>query len=69
LLSGFVLVVLPAYLPGLSPEWQSAVFGAGALAAVLLSESGVISRLWLAVTDPGPRSVLRVRRLPVGSAR
>jgi branched-subunit amino acid ABC-type transport system permease component len=69
LLSGFVLVVLPAYLPGLSPEWQSAVFGAGALAAVLLSESGAISRLCLAVTDPGPRSVLRVRRLPAGSPR
>lgn len=69
LLAGFALVVLPAYVPSLTVEWQVALFGAGAILAVLLTDSGLGDRVRAAAVNPGPRSVLRTRPIPMGSAR
>ncbi|MEW6472001.1 MAG: ABC transporter permease [Actinomycetota bacterium] len=68
-LAGFLLVVAPGYLGGLTVEWQTLIFGAGALVAVLSAETDLSG--WLAgrEREEKSRSPLQTRRwaAPVAS--
>ncbi|HZQ79904.1 MAG TPA: ABC transporter permease [Acidimicrobiia bacterium] len=61
LLAGLLLVVVPGYLTGLTVEWQTLIFGAGALAAVLLSETDLSGWLGSRERVSKSRSPLRTR--------
>jgi hypothetical protein len=63
-LSAGFLVVLPAYVTGLTTEWQTLLFGIGVLVAVLASERGPWAGRWPGSADPTSRSLLRTRPLP-----
>jgi branched-subunit amino acid ABC-type transport system permease component len=71
ILSSFVsagfLVVLPAYVTGLTTEWQTLLFGIGVLVAVIASERGSGTGRWPGSADPTTRSLMRTRPLPAES--
>ena len=63
-LAAAFLTVLPAYMTDLTVEWQTLIFGAGVLLAVLLAESDVLGRL-RRFADVPSRGPLRTRPVPV----